>query len=579
MGDWLHRRLEQIRLNLSRSDALLTLALMGLVTGVLAGGVIVAFRLAVEEGPAFFMPGREAENFEALPAWLRLLMPIAGGLFIGLLFRWAAGGQYVMGVARVMERLAYHQGYISLREFVLQFVGAAVSIVSGHSVGREGPHVYLGAAAGSLLGQRLSLPNNSIRTMVGCGIAAAIAASFNTPLAGVIFALEVVMMEYTLASFIPVILAAVSANAVFIVVFGDVPAFQVPALELDSLAEMPVVLVLGLAVGCIAALFIQLFQSFARHGEALAFWWRTMLAGLIVGLCALAAPEVMGIGYDTVNSALLGELGLGFLVVLVLLKVLASAACGGLGIPGGMIGPSLFIGAVAGGLVGQLAVQLLPGAVSNPGFYALLGMGAMMGASLQAPLAGLTAMVELTHNPEIIMPGMLVIVVAALTASELFGKGSIFITMLKSAGLDYHTSPVLQALRRVGVGGVMKRNFVRHDRMIGLSGARELLAGDPEWILVDEDGRPAALLRAVDLARHIEGNEEEDGMTTIDLMQIPAWREQVAPIHLQATLQEALESLDREAVEALYVERVTAPGIRHIYGVLTREQIESAYHY
>lgn len=387
------------------------------------------------------------------------------------------------------------------------------------------------------------------------------------------------MMEYTLASFIPVILAAVSANALFMLVFGTEPAFQVPAFELSSLKEVPVVLVLGLATGFAAAAFIHLFQAFARRGEALTFWWRTTLAGLIIGLCALMAPEVMGIGYDTVNSALLGELGLELLLTLVLLKILASAACGGLGIPGGMIGPSLFIGAVVGGLVGELAAQLLPGEISNTGFYALLGMGAMMGASLQAPLAGLTAMMELTHNPEIIMPGMLVIVAAAVTSSELFGKESIFITMLRASGLDYNTSPVLQALRRVGVAGVMKKNFIRHERVISWTKARELLAEKPEWLLIDEDGQPVALMYAVDLARHVQSKEEGDGFEDIDLIQIPAWREQVVPINLQATLQEALELLNRYPAEALYVERVTAPGIRHIYGILTREQIESAYHY
>jgi H+/Cl- antiporter ClcA len=580
VGQYLHHWLEQIRMNLSRSDALLTLAILGLITGLLAGGVIVAFRLLVEGTQGSFLPGGGIENYESLPGWLRFTLPVIGGLIIGLLFRWASGGIHMLGVARVIERLTYHQGHLSLRELLLQFVGAALAIISGHSVGREGPNVHLGAASGSLLGQRLSLPNNCIRTLVGCGTAAGISASFNTPLAGVIFALEVIMMEYTLASFIPVILAAVSADALSILFFGSETLFKVPAHALSSLLEMPLILVLGFAVGLSAAAFIQLYQFMGRHGIRVDFLWRTTLAGIIVGLCSLLMPQVMGVGYDTINLAMLGELGLTLLLLLIIFKIVASAASGALGIPGGMIAPSLFIGAVTGGAVGVMADMIMPGSDISPGFYALLGMGAMMGASLQAPLAGLTAMLELTHSPAVVMPGMLAIVVAALTASELFGKESIFTTVLKASGRDYRTNPVLQTLRRIGVGSVMQQSFARHDHTISRGQAMELLADEPEWIIIDQKGEPTALIHAVDLARHLQSTEEEEGGSgEVDLMEIPAWREQVLPINLQATLQEALELLDNSPEEALYVERMTAPGIHRIYGILTREQIESAYRY
>ncbi len=580
MRDWLHRHLEQLRLTLSRPDALLMLVVMGLLAGILAGGIIVLFRLVVEGTLAELLPGQYEENFEGLPGWLRLLLPVLGGLAIGLLFHWTANGQTLMGVGRVLERLTYHQGYIGFREFLLQFAGAALALVSGHSVGREGPHVYLGAAAGSLLGQRLSLPNNSIRTLVGCGVAAAIAASFNTPLAGVIFALEVVMMEYTLVSFLPVMLAAVSGNAVSILFLGSAPAFMVPTLELGSLQEMPAVMVLGLLTGAVAAGFIHLSQTFSRYGRGYPFWCQTTAAGLVVGLCALFVPEVMGIGYDTVNSALLGEYGLTALLLILGFKVLATSACGGLGVPAGMVGPSLFMGAIIGGIVGHLMGLWFPEVGSSITLYALLGMGAMMGASLQAPLAGLTAMLELTYNPAVVMPGMLAIVVANLTASELFGKESIFLSLLRSTGFDYRTSPVLQALRRIGVGSVLKKNFRCHDRMISRTQAERLLKTEPEWLIIEEQGRPVALMRAVDLARHLQNAEaEEGGIDEIDLMAIPAWREQIAPISIQANLQQALELLEARSVESLYVESAGTTDRHRIYGILTREQIESAYHY
>ena len=546
------------------------------MTGIITGVVIVLFRVAVEKTLIGILPGSQAENYEALPLWLRFLLPLLGGLVIGAIFHRATADDKVLGVAKVMERMAYHQGHISLYSFFLQFVGAALAIISGHSVGREGPHIFLGAAAGSLLGQSLTVPNNSIRTMVGCGTAAAIAASFNTPLAGVIFALEVIMMEYSLASFIPVILAAVSANTVSILVFENEPAFSVPQLHLGSLGEIPLLILLGVMAGAVSALFIQLLQLLTQWAQKYTFWKRTTLAGVVVGAISLFVPEVMGIGYDTVNSALLGEIGLVFLAILVVFKLLATVASLGLGIPGGMIGPALFIGATLGSLMGLLVQMLLPAASSDIGTYALLGMGAVMGGSLQAPLAALTTMMELTYSPQIIMPGMLVIVVAALTASELFRKESLFITMLKANGMDYAANPIMQTLRRIGVASVMRKNFARTEVRIDRQKAESLLTSEPEWLLVHDQQDPIVLMPAVDLARYIQENKASTE-NLIDLLEIPARRKQVAAINLQATLQEGLEMLESGSAEALYVERMNAPGIRRIYGVLTRDQVDSAY--
>ena len=181
--------MELLQFRLARPDALMQLAVLGLLTGFIAGGVIVLFRLLVEETQDYLLPGNGPENYEALSADIRFLFPVISGLLLALLFYKGAKGLRVLGVARVMERMAYHQGYMTVRGFFIQFLGAAIAIIGGHSVGREGPHIYLGAASGSLFGQSLNLPNNSIRTLVASGVAAAIAASFNTPLAGVIFAL------------------------------------------------------------------------------------------------------------------------------------------------------------------------------------------------------------------------------------------------------------------------------------------------------------------------------------------------------------------------------------------------------
>lgn len=572
---WYGNRLERLQLHLSRHDALLQLSFLGLLTGLLAGGVIVLFRIVVEQTQASFLLDGLPENYEALSPWARFLLPVGGALVIALIFRRYGQGNTVLGVTYVMERMAYHQGYMTLRAFMLQFAGAAVAIISGHSVGREGPHILLGAAAGSLLGQRLSLPNNSIRTLLGCGTAAGIAASFNTPLAGVIFALEVVMMEYSLVSFIPVILAAVTATVISIAVFGNAPAFEVPSMTLPSLAEIPVVLLLGLLVGGLASLFIHLMQLTMGRVAAVSFWVRVLVAGVLMGVIGLLVPQAMGIGYDTVNSALLGELGISLLFMILVAKVLATVVSLGLGIPGGNIGPLLFLGGCLGSLTGQIATHVFHHDTLDVGFYALLGLGAMMGATLQAPLAALTAMMELTHSPQTIMPGMLVIVVAGLTVRELFHKESLFLTLMRAIGKDYDTNPVMLALRRAGVASVMRRRFVRMDRLISRDKAEGLLRDEPEWLLIQGDEQPVSLMPALDLLRYLK-SDAGAALNQLDLLEIPGRRIDVAPIYLQATLQEALEKLNGGA-EALYVERMTAPGIRRIYGVLTREQLESAY--
>ena len=570
-----HSKVDAHRLELSRQDALLQLSLLGLLTGIAAGLVISLFRWVIDQGQLALLPGSDMENYEALSVYWRIAIPAAGGLMIGAIFHLFSGGSNVVGIVHVMERLSYHQGYLTLRATILQFIGAALAIISGHSVGREGPAVHLGAASGSLLGQYLALPNNVIRTLVGCGTAAAISASFNTPLAGVIFALEVIMLDYTLASFTPIILAAVSADAVSIFFFGSESIIQSPAMVLNSLTELSIVLVLGLIIGITSSGFIATLQTTATRFSHLPFWVRTTLAGIIVGICAAPFPEIMGMGYDTMNDALLGKLGLGILLGITLFKLFASATAVGLGIPGGLIGPTLVIGATMGGAVGVIAVNLFPETATNSGFYALLGLGAMMGATLQAPLAALVAMMELTHSPAIILPGMLAIVVANLTTSEVFRQRSIFITLLRARGLDYKNDPVTQALRRQGVATSMERNFTELHSTLDRGSCEEALKDSPNWILIKQEADYKALMPAVDLARHLQESSGEE----IDLLQIPATRYEVIAIDLNATLQEARETLDNHQAEALYVHRMNAPAIYKVYGVLTREQIEAAYRY
>jgi H+/Cl- antiporter ClcA len=551
------------------------LAILGVSSGVVAGIVITLFRLLIEGTQAGFLPDANPENYEALASLWRFMLPVLGGLCLGLLFQFANPESVKVGVVHVLERLFYYQGNMPWKNFVLQFIGAAISIISGHSVGREGPGIHLGAASSSFLGHALRLPNNSMRILVACGAAASIAASFNTPIAGVIFAMEVIVMEYTIAGFTPVILAAVSATVLTRAVFGDEPAFIVPPLQLGSMAELPLVMVLGIVVGALSALFIFLLQSSAKLTKTLPFWQKLTVAGLVTGLIAVPVPQIMGIGYDTVNMAMLGEIGLLTLGVIVLAKLVATGIGVGCGLPGGLIGPLFVIGAAGGGVMGAMAQWIFGADASSAGFYAMIGMGAMMGATLQAPLAALMALLELTGNTHIIMPGMLAIVTAGITSSQLFNKRGVFLQLLKARGLDYRDDPIAQSLRKVGVVSKMNRSFVRANRLLERSEAQHLLLKEPQWIIVEEEGKPVALLMSADLLHFITAQQQED----IDLLEIPGQRYDSQQINMRATLQQALDLMDQKQVDALYVGTTHTEGDTAVHGIITRQVIESYYRY
>jgi len=569
-------QLDEIRIRLARPNALMSLSLLGLLTGVLAGGVIVLFRLAIAGAQELLLPGRGIENFEALALDARFVLPVLAALLLAAMFRWFSRGIHVVGVAHVLERMDRHQGRIGSRAFMLQFCGAVLAIAGGHSVGREGPSVFLGAASGSLLAKRLALPHNVIRTLVGCGAAAAIAASFNTPLAGVVFALEVVMMEYTVSSFIPVILSAVSATAMCNAVFGDHPVFTLPSVHIGSLWELVPVVVLGIAAGVLSAIFIQAVQTVAARGARFPLEVRLVMAGVMMGGMGLFLPQVMGMGYDSVDAALHGGFTLSILVLLLFGKVLATSLCIGLGVPGGSIGPVLFIGAMLGALFAGLSDYLPLMPVNKVGLFALLGMGAMMSGSLQAPLAALVAMLELTDNPAIILPGMLVVVISGLTASEVFGKESMFVTMLRTDGFRVDNDPLAQAQRRIGVASAMDRSLVRVGPLVSHEQAGQLLETAPRYLLIGSEAGAQVLMPAAHLASFLAARDSAGG-ESIDLLAIPAKRWQVAAITLQANLQEAADLLEQPDVEALVVQRRTAAGTDRVFGALTPEMVESAY--
>ncbi|PID44585.1 MAG: chloride channel protein [Gammaproteobacteria bacterium] len=567
-----------IRRPLAGSDALLQMSLIGLFAGTITGAIIVLFRHAIEIPLYYLIPDQHPEHFETLSRFQQATLPIAGALVIGLFLYAMHISIRKVGVVHVLDRVNNHQGYISFKSLMVQFATGVLTLVSGQSAGREGPVVHLGSACGSLLGQYMKLPNNSIRTLIACGTAAAISASFNTPIAGVIFAMEVVMMDFAIASFTPVIVASVSAAIITQTVYGSEPAFIVPQFALNSLSEIPFVILTGLVIGMASALFVYLIKAHMRYSHRNIIL-RIMVAGLVTGAAAFFYPQIMGIGYDTVNQVITNEIALSVLVSVAVVKLLVTAISIGLGMPSGIIGPILFIGATIGGACGMVTHLIWPGIPSSIGFYAMIGMASMMGACLHAPLSALLTLLELTQNPNIILPAMLTIVVSGIISEGIFRQKSVFLTMLEAQGLNFRNDPVINALQRVSVGAVMERNQKRANKVISFSDAEKLLAAEPEWIVIEVDGTPKSLLPAADLVRYMLEPDNADPEQEIDLLDIPAQRKEIHSIYFQATLKEALDRFHETGAEALYVERTTAPLITTVLGIITRQDIDRYYHY
>ncbi|WP_461481939.1 chloride channel protein [Porticoccus sp.] len=571
--NWVARQLDLFRSRLAHADALPQLAILGCLSGLLTGLVAIAFRLSFELPLAILLPDG-SESFEALPVWLRFLLPVLGALLLALIMQRCKPEHRSVGAGHVLDRMRHHQAQLPAANMLVQFVGGAIALLSGHSVGREGPAVHLGAASSSLLGQRLQLPNNSLRTLTACGVAAAIAASFNTPLAGVIFARVVVLMEYTISGFIPVILAAVTGGVLSRIVFGAQPAFAIPLIDMATLWELPYLLLCGLAIGLASASMLLIYRFSGRfHQRSLLL--RFLFAGLLCGGVATLLPQIQGVGYDTVELALSGELALWLLLAIAAAKILVSMVSIGLGLPGGIIGPNFVIGACLGGALGILGNLLHPGESGSTGFYAVLGMGAMMGAVLNAPLAALIAVLELTYNPNILLPSMLVIVVATVSCRMFSGLPGVFSIDRDLRGYE---SPLFQLLSRSGVTSLMNSHFVNHSRHVPAANAKALLANKPEWIVIEDVGEPKFILKPADLARYLESLASEvDTPADIDLREIPGDRWRLFPVHRRASLQEALLSMQQNNAQAVYVSQAAAPLMSEVAGIITRQDIDNFY--
>lgn len=386
-------------------------------------------------------------------------------------------------------------------------------------------------------------------------------------------------MEYTIAGFIPVMMASVTGAVIGRLVFGDDPAFIVPNVSMNNLWELLWIALSGLIVALFAAIFIRLqlwFNKQQRHPVGL----RMIVAGLITGILALGFPEILGVGYDTIEAAMMGEIGLLLLLSILCAKIIATAASGGLGVPGGVIGPTLFVGAALGSLLGFVIHSIAPDAGSDAGFYVLLGMGAMMAAVINAPLAALITVFELTHNPNIIFPTMLIIVVAVIATRQLFRCEGLFIAQLESNGFSLSLGPIQQTLNRVGVRSVMDTQLQRCFHTQTLAQLQQRLEQKPKWLVLDHPDGEKYLLPATDALAYLEASSQEESISEkdlIDLLEIPGRMGLLKPIDHQASLLEAFHQFSNHKADALYVIRPTTPWLHPVIGIITESHVNEHY--
>ena len=473
-------RLQSLRQEVAHPRTSIQLCLLGIVGGVSAALIIILFRLCVE--------WLQSSGIDTLKRYFNaewpvlFLLPLASVSFILLIAYFTGFKHYRMGIPFVIHRIKYFYGYIPFRTTINQFFGGMLALAGGFVVGREGPSVHLGASSSSLIGQWLKLPYNSIRILAGCGIAAGISASFNTPFAAVIFVMEVVLREYKIHIFVPIMLAAACGSVLTRMVFGEVNELSFLSFNAFSEWMYLYLIVFGVLLGMLATLFNNQLMRVMTFFRPVSMIWRLILAAIITGTVGTLLPQALGANFSDVESFFLSSPSTWLLCAVLVFKVVLAVCAIGLGVPGGIIGPVMVIGMLAG------AVLLLPLSYffDLPNFtssFALLGIAGMLTAVLHAPLAALSAVMELSYSPQIILPAMLVIVPAYVTSTQFFGNRSIFIRQLDYQNLPYAISSIRESLEKTGVLAAMNTEYkLFHDAPD--AALKDFLSKNPTTIVV-----------------------------------------------------------------------------------------------
>ncbi len=461
-----------------------TLLTLAFFIGILSGGANMLFRTCLELSRHVFLE-QGAELLGIYDGWpnrlLTPLLPASGALLIGLLAMRFPGEVMGYGFPSFLERVNLRDGIIRLRTVILKIIAPSLTIGSGGSAGVEGPIAQIGGGIGSLVGQLFRVSGNRMKLLIAAGAAGGIAATFNAPIAGVMFATEIVLLgNFELTSFGAIVVSAGMATAVSRIYYGPNPVFSVPEYTLTGLWELPFYILLGLVIGPLAVFYIKAFYKIKWHFQNLQIneYLKPVLGALVVGLIGIVFPHVMSDGYEFIEQALRGNMFWALMLVLVFLKIFATSVTLGSGGAGGVFAPALFIGAMAGGTFGAVAHALFPSVTSSAGAYATVGVGAFLAAVTHAPLTGMFLLFEMTGNYQIIIPIMLSATLGTFVSHRLF-RDSIDTYELAMRGINLHAGREVTILHTIRVKDVMRRDFISVRDRVNLKEFLELVIEGP----------------------------------------------------------------------------------------------------
>jgi CIC family chloride channel protein len=557
----LRRREDQLALSLS------------LFIGAIVGLVVVAFILLTGRLAAHMYPPNGA-------GWRRIVVPTLGSLVTGyLLFRFFPDARG-SGIPQTRAAIFVNDGRISLRTVLGKFACCATSLASGIALGREGPSVHIGSGIASVIARRLGLSSRQVRWLVPVGASAALAAAFNTPIAAVIFSLEEIMGDLHAPILGSVVLSSTTSWMVLHLVLGDEPLFHVAGYHLVDPAELLVYIVLGLIGGLGSVAFVRLLlelrKAFARLPRRTA-WAYPVAGGLCVGALGYFVPAVLGVGYDQVERVLNGNMVLSAVVVLAVLKIVATAVCYASGNAGGIFGPSLFIGAMIGGAVGHVAHLLFPGSTAGAGAYALVGMGTAFAGIIRTPLTSVLMIFEVTRNYTIIVPLMISNLIAFYISQRLQHE-PIYEALARQDGLHLPTGSfrLLARQRRVSAALRPAPEPLAADTTVEEAQRRAMETDFGSWPVVDERGL-AGMVRRAEIATAIaDGRGAAPVRDLMDGVDSDATDDDAVPhVHPDHPLSLALARMGATRHTVLPV--VSRANARTILGVVTLADILDAY--
>lgn len=494
------------------------LVLSGLTVGIGAGVGAIVFRYLIQGFTTLFFHMVLPALATVLGSPSVIILPAAGGLVFGPLIYFFAREAKGHGVPEVMLAVALRGGRIRPAVVVVKALASALCIGSGGSVGREGPIVQIGSAIGSTLGQLFRMSDERLRTLVACGAAGGIAATFNAPIAGVIFALEVILGEFTTRAFGVVVIASVAASVIGRAVFGDVPAFPVPPYRLVAVGEFGLYALLGILAALVGVAFIRILYWFEDRFDAVRMpeYLKPVPGGLMLGSLGFFFPQVFGVGYEAMTQALDGAYGLNLLLALVPLKIIAVSITIGSGGSGGVFAPSLFIGAMLGTAFGSALQAIFPGAIAPPGAYGLVGMAAVFAGAARAPITAIIILFELTGDYHIILPLMTAVVISTLV-SEALSRDTIYTLKLRRRGIDLRAGRDVDLMRSLLVSQAMTPDVLTAPRDLSVAEAAERLERTHQraLVVVDESGKLDGIVTIQDVEQLLLDNRPGERLADV----------------------------------------------------------------